>query len=160
MLPPTIKTLLIELDARVNSGSRVWIFQASPKRYKLQDRLKEVDVGDEDVWEINQHKREIFKGHLALIWLCGKEAGIYALADIISDPEMLVDSEESTKHWVNKGDKRQKRLRVRIRFWLKLNNKYVTGEELRRKSTQGTNFPVTKTEWLTITEMIRKRFTQ
>jgi hypothetical protein len=158
-MPPTaIEKLLAEIDERVNSGCKVWIFQATPKRYNLLGRLKEIKVGDKDFWEINQHKEEILNGHVALIWLCGDEAGIYALADIISNPEMLVDSEDSTKHWTHDKDKLQKKLRVKIRFSLILKGNYITGEELKRKSLQGTNFAVTESEWLNISKMIRQRF--
>jgi len=151
--------LLTELDERVNSGCRVWYFQANPKtKYKVQDRLKEVTVRDMDVWEINQHKEEILDGHIALIWACGEKSGIYALADIISNPEMLVDSEDSTKHYIHEEDKLQKKLRVKISFSLILGDKYITGEELRRRSLQGTNFAVTKSEWLDISKILRKRF--
>lgn len=156
---PDIGKLLTELDERVNSGCRVWYFQANPKtKYRVQDRLKEVTVGNTDVWEINQHKKEIFSGHIALIWSCGEKSGIYALADIISNPKMLVDSEDSTKHYIHEGDKLQKKLRVKIRFRLILENKYITEEELGRKSLQGTNFVVTKSEWLNISKILRKRF--
>jgi len=155
---PEIERLLTELDERVKSGCRVWYFQAHPKtKYRIQNRLKEVNVGDMDVWEINQHKKEIFKGHIALVWSCGENAGIYALVDVVSDPKMLVDSEESTKHYVHEKDKSQKLLRVRIRFRLIL-DKYITAEELQRKSLQGTNFPVTEPEWSTISKIIRKKF--
>jgi len=151
--------LLAELDDRVNSGCRIWYFQAHPKtKYRVQDRLKEVTVGDTDVWEINQHKKEIVSGDIALIWSCGEKSGIYALADIISNPEMLVDSEDSTKHYIHEEDKLQKRLRVKIRFSLILKNKYIAGEELRRKSLQGTNFRVTESEWLNISKVLRKKF--
>jgi hypothetical protein len=155
----SIETLLSELDARVKSGCRVWFFQANPKtKYIVRNRLKEVKVGDEDVWEVNQHKNEIFKGQIALIWTCGKKAGILAITEIISDPDMLVDSEASTKHYIHEEDKLKKKRRVEIRFSLILGDKYITGEELKRKSLQGTNFAVTELEWLTISKMIRKKF--
>jgi hypothetical protein len=151
-----IEKLLAELNERVNSGCKVWHFQASPKtRYIVQDRLKRVKVGDLDVWDINQHKKEVFNGHLALIGSCGEKAGIYALADVIS-PEMLVDSQESTKHYIREEDRLRTRLRVKIKFSLILGDKYITGEDLNRKSRQGTNFPVTKSEWRTISSIIRK----
>jgi len=149
---------LTELDERVKSGCKVWYFQANPRtRYNIQERLKEVTAGDEDVWEVTRYRKEISKGQIALIWSCGKKAGIYAIAEIISDPALFVDSAEATKHYIHSEDKSQKRLRVKIRFSLIL-NKYITGDEVKRKSLQGTNFLVSKSEWRTISKIIRKRF--
>lgn len=151
---------LAELDERVKLGCKVWYFQANPRtRYNIQERLKEVTVGDEDVWEVTRYIKKISKGQIALIWSCGKKAGIYAIADIISDPDLLVDSTESTKHYIHSEDKSQKRLRAKIRFNLIL-DRYITGEEVKRKSLQGTNFPVSKSEWRTISRIIRKRLGQ
>lgn len=124
----------------------------------MRNRLKELQVGDKDVWEINQHKNEIQKGQIALIWTCGKKPGVLAIADIISDPEMLKDSEASTKHYILAEDRLKKKLRVEIKFRFILGDKYITGEELNRKSLQGTNFPVSESEWQTISKLISKRF--
>jgi hypothetical protein len=168
---PETERLLTELDERVKSGCKVWIFQSrDPKTYKLKNRLEEVDVGDTDVWEINQHEKEIIKGHIALVWSAGERVGIHAIVDVISDPKILVDPEESTKHWTNEEDKRLEKLRVRIEFMLKLGDKYLTKEELKGETDlsnlsilrfwRGTNFPVSKDEWLTISRMIREKFTQ
>jgi len=152
-----IEKLLADLDERIKSGCKVWYFQAHPKtKYNVQKRLKEVSEGAEDVWEVNQHKREISEGQIALIWSCGDKAGVYAIADIISNPELLYDSEESTKHYIHPEDRSKKKLRVKIRFSLIL-TKYITAKELHRVSLQGTNFPVTKSEWFTVSKLIRKK---
>ena len=64
---------------------KMWLFQSNPKRYRLLDSLANPRL-EEDVWEVNQHKREICSGHIALIWQCGKmvEKGIYAVVDVTS----------------------------------------------------------------------------
>lgn len=173
MLENNAEGLLTKLDAKVCSEeSKVWIFQAVPKRYNLLDRLMEVQVGDEDVWMVNQYKNDILSGHIGILWLAGKQAGIYSLVEIISDPEYMVDSEDSTKHWKSDEDKRQKALRVRIKFKLKLlHDKALRKDELKSvlelknnlsilRRWRGTNFPVSKEEWLVISDLIRKKFEQ
>ena len=154
----SLETLLSELDERVKSECKVWYFQANPRtKYIVRNRLKEIKIGDEDVWEVNQHKDEIQKGQIALIWTCGKKPGVLAIVDIISDPDMLRDSEASTKHYIHAEDRLKKKLRVKIRFRLMLGDKYITGEELNRASLEGTNFPLTKSEWLTVSRLIREK---
>jgi len=165
------EALLKELDAKIicSEETKVWIFQANPKRYNLLDRLMEIQIGDKDVWMVNQYKNDILSGHIGILWLAGKEAGIYSIVEIISNPEYMVDSEDSTKHWKSDEDKSQKRLRVRIKYKLKLlRDKALRKDELKSipdlknlsilSRWRGTNFPVCKEEWFIISDLIRKKF--
>jgi len=156
-----------KLDAKVGLGdSRVWIFQANPRRYDILNAL--ADEFEEDVWTVNQYKNRIHDGDIGIIWMSGKEGGIYAVADVVSDPDYMVDSEASTKYWTSEADKSQKRLRVRIRYRLKLINNPIMKDELRNipelknvaifKQPQGTNFPVSNDEWEIISGLIQERF--
>jgi len=156
-----------EFDVETGSGKpRVWMFQANPQRYDILNAL--ADKVDKDTWTVNQHQNEIHSGDIGLIWMSGKEGGIYAVVDVISDPEMLVDSEAMTKYWLSEEDRGQKRLRVRIKYRLKLANNPIMREELRNipdlqnmailKQAQGTNFPVMQHEWMIISNIIKERF--
>lgn len=164
--------LLAGLDARVCSEeSKVWIFQANPKRYDLLSALMTEEIGDTDVWMVTRYRNDIRSKHIGILWLSGREAGIYAIVDISSNPKYLVDSEVSTRYWKFDEDKRQKRLRVRIKYRLKLlRNKALRKDELKSipdlknlsilRYQQGTNFPVSKEEWLIISDFIRKKLKQ
>ena len=156
-----------KLDAKVGLGeSRVWIFQANPRRYDILNAL--ADEFEEDVWTVNQYQNRIHDGDIGIIWMSGKEGGIYAVADVVSDPDYMVDSEASTKYWTSEADRSQKRLRVRIRYRLKLINNPIMKDELRNipelknmaifKQPQGTNFPVSNDEWEMISGLIQERF--
>jgi hypothetical protein len=100
--------------------------------------------------------------------MSGKEGGIYAVADVVSDPQMLLDSEQSTKYWVSESDKRQMMLRVKIRYKLKLINNPIFKQELKNiaeledmetfRRPIGTNFKVNNDEWQAILGLLRKRF--
>jgi len=157
-----------KLDAQIRSGkAKVWIFQANPKKYDILNAL--ADDLEVHTWTINQYKNHIRAGHVALIWMSGREAGIYAVADIISDPEFMIDSKESTKYWVFYEDKSQRKLRVKIKYAVKMINNPIMREELREikelrnlsifRQPQGTNFPVSNDEWKAISRLIRQRFT-
>ena len=67
-------------------GQKVWIFQADPNRYNVISALSDPALGSL-CWQVNQYKNLIKQGDVALIWMSGKEAGVYAVAGVTSDPE-------------------------------------------------------------------------
>jgi len=162
------KETIEKLDAEAYSGkSRAWIFQANPQRYDILNSIADKEL-IEDVWEVSQYKDQIRVGHVCLIWMSGKEAGIYAVGDITSNPEFMVDSPISTKYWVYDADKSQVRLRVKYKYKLKLVNNPIMKEELKSipelqnmeifRQPQGTNKRVTSDEWEIILDLLKKRY--
>lgn len=156
------------LDNYIKSGkSKVWIFQANPERYDILNAMADESL-DEDVWLVNQNKDLIKKGDIMLIWMSGKEGGIYAVTDIMSNPEYMYDSTESSKYWLSEEDQNKKKLRVKYKCKLKLINNPILKEELKNipelknlaifRQPQGTNFPVSPKESDVIFNLIKKRF--
>ena len=137
-----------------------WIFQADPKRYRLLEAL--VDA-DEIVWEVNQHGREIHMGDGVLIWQAGSNAGIYALAEVASEPAAETDRDP---HWAETERERmaEARPRVRLKISQLLLDRPLLRSELRDdpalqslsilRFAQGTNFPVSQEEWDRILELL------
>lgn len=72
---------------------RVWIFQCNPLKYKIEKALLDEEVKKELHWKVNQHKNEITKGDLGLIWCSGKSSGILAITELISDPGDFSESD-------------------------------------------------------------------
>lgn len=117
---------------------------------------------------MNQYKKEIAKGHIGLIWLSGKEAGIYALTEIITDPELMEDTAAEKKYWTDSEDKDKEgsKLKVKIRILKYMLNRPLTKEIIRNKNglenlsilkqSRGTNFNVTSSEWNILKELIEK----
>lgn len=149
--------------------SKVWMFQANPDRYDVVKALTDEEVTkNEDTWEVSRYSKEICAGHLGLIWMSGKEGGIHAVVDITSNPQMMLDSEQSTKYWVSESDKRQMMLRVKIRYKLVLVNNPTFRQELKNiaelqdmeifRRPIGTNFKVTNDEWQVILGLLKKRY--
>lgn len=160
IIPNEERTLNVPRMAR--GGNRVWIFQANPNRCEILNALLDPALS-EQTWTINQHREEIKQGDIALIWMAGKESGIYAISELISDPNFMIDLPGEEKYWINEEDRGQSRLRVRIRIVKKLINSPLLRRELKDikelsnlsilKFSQGTNFSVTKNEW----EIIKKK---
>jgi len=160
------KGIVQKMDSEAGTR-RVWIFQANPERYDILNSLADENL-NEDVWLVSRYQNEIHSGHIGLIWMSRKEGGIYSVVDIISNPQMMHDSEQSTKYWTSETDKRQLMLRIKFRHRLKLINNPVTRQELKNipeletmeifRRPIGTNFRVTNNEWQTILGLIKKRF--
>jgi len=154
-------------DVRLPTTDKVWIFQANPQRYDIMNALADNEVTSNEVhWEINQHKSEIFKGHTALIWLSGKEAGIYAIAEILTDPEVMAENRAEKKYWIDIADQVGERLRVKMKILRNLLQNPITKEAIKNitglrglsilKQPRGTNFPVRVEEWNLIMRIIEK----
>lgn len=144
------------ISESVSENERIWIFQANPGRYDILNALLDPAL-DKQGWMVNQYRNEIRTGDVALIWMSGKEAGLYAVAEVISNPDFFIDPPEEEKYWTNERDKGQSRLRVKIKIIKKLINNPILRNEFKStkelsnlsilKFSQGTNFPVTKNEW-------------
>jgi predicted RNA-binding protein with PUA-like domain len=132
-----------------------WIFQANPDRYRLIDALRATSEGDEKLWQVNQHKTEIHIGDSAAIWQSGRAAGIYAIAEVTSEPEML--PADGDPYWVDERERVTPHLRVRLRIRRLLLERPLPRGYLREdpklrelsilRQAQGTNFLVTEEEW-------------
>jgi len=161
-----VKQETITADASIPNGGRAWIFQANPNRYDILNALSDPEL-KKQCWQINQHKSEIKKGDIALIWMSGKESGIYAVTEVISDPENLADFPAEEKYWVSDEDRGKKRLKVIIELKTNLVNNPVFRSELKDflglkglsilNFFQGTNFPVKDAEWKIIKSKIQER---
>ncbi len=157
---------VLSVEAKVGHGDiNVWVFQANPNRYDILNALSDPSLRKQK-WQVNQNKEKIKEGHLALIWMSGKEAGIYAVATITSDPKIQVDFPWEERYWLKQEDKGKTGLRVTIEIIRDLRNHPVFREDLRkipgleklsilRRFPQGTNFPVKSEEWKLLQAMIK-----
>jgi hypothetical protein len=143
---------------------RVWIFQANPTRYDILNALSDEKIGSAIHWLVNQHKYEISKGHLGIIWLSGSDGGIYALTEIVSNPQFMREPADEEKYWIDSSDKGEKKLRVKMKVLKNLVNIPIYKDEIRNtvglenisifRQSQGTNFPLTTDEWYLIKKII------
>ncbi|ABS56237.1 HNH endonuclease [Methanoregula boonei 6A8] len=146
--------------------SNVWIFQSNPKYYDLIRDLGEL-TRMESGWPIRQQKNKIEKGDLALLWVSGENRGIYATADIISKPKM--EKVDFTDSWVNpkrSADGKTEELMVELGPMTILKPPLLESElkQIRElfslsimRQHNGTNFPVTESEWDILSKEIEKR---
>lgn len=149
------------------SGTAVWIFQANPDRYDILNALSDEKIGNSIHWLVNQHKGEIRQGHIGLLWMSGKDSGIYAVTQITSDPQLMEEYPEEKKYWLGDEKGAGRRLRVSMNVVKRLTNAPLFRKTIKEfkgleglsilKNSQGTNFPVSNKEWEKISEQINKQ---
>lgn len=152
-----------ENDSHKDDEPSVWIFQGNPERYDILNALSDKEIGNTIHWTVNQHKQKIKKGQIALIWMSGKESGIYAIARIETDPMQLSESPAERKYWLG-NEENEVALRVKLSIIRRLINNPIKKSKLLLipelstlsilKHFQGTNFPVKDKEWKILNQLV------
>jgi MoxR-like ATPase len=65
------------------TGAGVWLFQASPSIYDIDQALSE---SSELTWVVRQYTNEVHKGDRVYLWRSGPDAGVIATATVNDDP--------------------------------------------------------------------------
>ncbi|MEI7481411.1 MAG: endonuclease NucS domain-containing protein [Elusimicrobiota bacterium] len=148
-----------------DSNTSVWMFQANPDKYDILNALSDEKIGNSIHWLVNQHKGEIRQGHIGLLWMSGKDSGIYAVAQITSAPQLMEEYPEEKKYWLGDEKGVGQRLRVSMSVAKRLTNAPLFRKAIKDikgleglsilKNPQGTNFPVSNAEWEIILEQIK-----
>jgi hypothetical protein len=150
-------------DAHSDDEVSIWIFQGNPNKYDILNALSDKEIGNTIHWLVKQNKYKIHKGHIVLLWMSGKEAGIYALSRVECEPALLKEPMPEKKYWLDE-DKRDAENRVRLSILRRFINKPILKEELLKipelsklsilRQFQGTNFPVKDSEWSIIYKLM------
>ncbi len=135
--------------------TQYWVFQGNPQEFDVERGLREALT---DSWKVTAHKNEIKKGDKVILYVTGKEAGCYALAEVTSDV-YEERPQRDDKLW-RKGSKGE--YGVDIEFTYNLLDHPILKDELKSNKslaklkigTQGTNFAATEVQYHTILDMI------
>lgn len=149
----------MELNGSHQRKCRTWIFQADPNRYRIEESLQ---LEKQEYWNLNQHAKEIHAGDRVLIWMCGKQAGIYAIGTILNEPIKMSDSARGLEYWRSQREGRRVKPRVLVRYDTILKDKPLLRVYLRcdpdlwglkiLRCAMGTNFTVEDDEWKALQE--------
>jgi hypothetical protein len=63
-----------------------WLFQANPKYSQILEAIQNLDG---IYWLVTRYDKEITPGDRVLIWIAGKQAGIYAIAEVAAVPQFM-----------------------------------------------------------------------
>lgn len=145
------------LPVKVSTKSHIWIFQANPAKYRIEESLR---VERSEYWNLNQHADSVHSGDRVLIWISGKDAGIYGVGTVIDEPQSRPDSAVGIGYWHNPVEGQRVKPRALVRYDQVLLDRplhkvFLDFDPVLRNMSimrfaHGTNFPVTEEEWLTI----------
>jgi hypothetical protein len=112
-------------------GKRVWIFQANPKYYDIDSAVRELP---EQTWLVTQFRNEIEVGDSVYLWKSGPDAGIIAVASVLTEPAEIFAAEGENKY--NRDPERfaGKKLRVALHVEKVLSNP-ITRAQLKSHPT-------------------------
>ncbi len=141
-----------------------WMFQANPAKYDVLNALADSEIGDTIHWQVNQYKNEISEGHVGLIWMSGKDSGVYAVTKIVSNPGICVEPKAEQKYWLDSGSSNKPQYRVKLQILTRLVHRPLFKSQISSlegldslrilRYAQGTNFPVKPEEWSVLRDAI------
>ena len=74
-------------SSKIQNEHSCWIFQGNPKVF---DARRDVNDNDQVFWKVNnQYVNKIKTGDKVYLWVAGKDSGIIASGEILSDPEFV-----------------------------------------------------------------------
>jgi hypothetical protein len=165
--PRVVSCVVMSVKAETAPKRKVWIFQGNSKTtYRLYESL--CDGIEKAAWLVNLYKNEIRPGDVALIWKAGNYSGIYAVGEIITGPDEMLDLPDSMKYWRSEKEKTKKALRVIIQYKFRRNlTNALFKEDLIKaglgnlsilKQPEATNFSVSPSEWQIIRDLLKKKY--
>ena len=140
---------------------KIWLFQANPRFYNLAEDLADVKVGDEDGWIVSRYRDEMRTGDIVVLWQSGKDAGVYAVGELIGIP--------AERDWEPEPEELEERPYLRSRVWVPFRYIRILRQPIPRqallthpilqnmqvlKQAQGSNFRVTPQEWQALQKLI------
>lgn len=135
-----------------------WLFQGNPKYYRILDAIKDLD---EMPWLVSRYGKNMKIGDGVLVWMAGADAGIYAIAQITSLPQILTEIPDR-QYWIDPQRINNKN-QVMIRFQRKLIEQPLKRHELKDDSIlknllvlrapNSTNFKVKTEEWQRVQQL-------
>ncbi|MDM8515895.1 AAA family ATPase [Desulfobacterales bacterium HSG16] len=133
-----------------------WVFQGNPDFFDFETGLTNNLI---DNWNVSAHKDKIKKRDKVIIWLTGKNAGCYALAEVTQEPmEKEATSYNDHNLWKTED-------KIKLKAGIKITHNFISNPIIKEQlenidalsglkvGSQGTNFSATKDEYLTLLEM-------
>ncbi len=114
------------------------------------------------LWLVTRYGKEIAVGDEVIIWMAGKDAGIYAIAEII-EPAQLRSEVSDRDYWLDKtriGIKPQAKIRFTKKFLEKpllrstLKADTVWRNLLVIRAPNSTNYKLNSAEWQAVMQLL------
>lgn len=134
-----------------------WLFQANPKVFQLQQALRAEVL---DSFTVRSHKDKIHPGDKVILWLSGKNAACYGLAEVTSVVQEQPIGEAEKAYFLEVPPNNQPRVQIRILY--NLWDRPITPDLLPDSSIfeefnaglPGTNFKASKAQYDAIEQLV------
>lgn len=138
-----------------------WLFQGNPKYYRVIDGIRDFE---QMPWLVTRYAKDIAPGDGVLVWVSGKEAGIYALAEV-TEPAQVLSQLPDRKYWTD-ASRAVDKAQATIRFTSKLLERPLLKTNLLQdpslknllviRAPNATNFKVTPEQWQRVRELLKE----
>lgn len=98
-------------NASEKTQDSTWLFQSNPDIYDLVGALKKLT---EMTWVVRQYAGSIYSGDTVYLWESGTNAGVVAIATVISSPQEMEQDELEESFYKDISGFEGKQLRVRL----------------------------------------------
>ncbi|QXP71265.1 EVE domain-containing protein [Polaribacter sp. R2A056_3_33] len=145
----------------INKNVNYWIFQGTPDIYNITNALKAAHLKS---WKVAAHKDKIKIGDKVIIWQTGKNAGCYALAEVISEVSVFEEEPHEQWYYTNKSDASATD-RVKIKITDYYADSPISDEDIKgnpcfydfKAGNQGTNFNARKEQYEEIKSLFNSK---
>jgi predicted RNA-binding protein with PUA-like domain len=140
-------------------GTRAWLFQSNPDRYRIDDAIRE---RAEVTWTVRQSGKSIHAGDRVYIWRSGKQAGVVAVGSVLDDPS-LRPHDADDPYWLDASGFTEAEPQVRVSIEQLLDPPLLRDQLLQHplldklqilKFANATNFGVTPEQDAALLELI------
>lgn len=135
-----------------------WLFQVNPKIFRLQEVLRAEALTS---FAVKTHQKRVSVGDKVIVWQSGKEAGVYALAEVTSAVAHFEMTEEERSYFqVIPEVTKRVHLNIEYNLW----NRPITKDLIPNHpifddfyaGIPGTNFTATKAQYQFIVDLIQQ----
>lgn len=135
-----------------------WLFQTNPRIFRLKEALQAEVVQS---FAVKAHQQKIKPKDKVILWQSGKQAGVYALANVASEVNFFqIDRAESAYFQVIPERTKRVQLQIEYNLW----NRPITKELIPNTAIfkdfnagrPGTNFHATQNQYEAIIEIIQQ----
>lgn len=138
-----------------------WLFQIGAQQFALPEALRLDAV---HTFPVKAHRDKITKGDKVILWQTGKNAGVYALAEVVSEVgTWKIDAQQKGFYKKMPDAKENVRLKIEYNLW----NRPITKDRLTESKTfnkfyaglPGTNYKATVKQYLLLTQIAQQEDT-
>jgi hypothetical protein len=144
-----------------------WLFQGNPKYYRVLDGIRDFE---QMPWLVTRYAKDIAPGDGVLVWVSGKEAGIYAKRFAppsanakVTESAQVITKLPDRKYWADASRATGKQQAI-IEFTSKLIDKPLLKTDLLKdpilknllviRAPNSTNFKITAEQWKRVQELL------